>query len=142
MVNKLITHYLSDLSFEHKKPVKEGHKADDSLSSQDESDTKHDTLDESLLDPKHDRSSLEYTVNHTQKRLVEAKQKIAAAVEKKEDEHVLQGARDELARIIRELAGNFLARVHVFENSESYTANFDFKAFEPLAIFIFACDLA
>jgi len=38
MVDKLIKHYLSDLSFEHKKPIKEGHKADDSLSSQDESD--------------------------------------------------------------------------------------------------------
>jgi len=96
MVNKLITHYMTELTWDHKKPVKEGHKADDSLSSQDEADPKkHDTLDESLLDAKHDQSNFEWLVNHTQKRVVEAKQKIATALEQKEDEYVLQGARDE-----------------------------------------------
>jgi len=74
--------------------------------------------------------------------VVEAKQKIATALEEKQDEFELQGAKDEYARIVRELASNFTARVHVFETCEAYAAKFDFKAYEPLAIFTFACDLA
>jgi hypothetical protein len=116
MVQELIKHYLTDLSWDHKKPVKEGHKEDDSLSSQDESDSqqKKDTLDDGLLDAKHDRSNFEWSANYTQKRIVEAKDKIKVAIEKKEDEHVLQGARDEYQRLTRDLGCTLKNHVHLF----------------------------
>lgn len=56
MIDKLVKYYLTDLSFYHSKPVKDGHKEDDSNSSQDESGpNRYDTFDDDKLNPKHKR---------------------------------------------------------------------------------------
>lgn len=143
LVDQLIRHYLSDLTFafSHKKPVKEGTNNDDSLSS-DDALNKCDTLDETLLEPTSDRVAFESRINRDQKKIDECKTNIEKYSEKKEDEQELLIAKTLYIRLCRELGRWFRQEVHLFEHSEAYTTQFDFKAFEPLVVFNFACELA
>jgi len=143
MVDKIIKHYLQDLtwSFNHQKPVKEGTKNDDSLSSDDASN-KRDTLDESLLEPTSERSSFDYRVKQIQNKIAEAKANIAKYSVKKDDEHELTSAKTLYTSLCREQARSITQDIHLFVNSEEYTAKFDFTAFEPLVVYNYVCELA
>jgi len=111
----LLEKYLTDISFYHQKPVKEGHKEDDSLSSQDEDKAKADTLNESIFDPKSNRSNLEWYLSQSQKKVVEAKDKIAKNKGSKELEYQLRDAIEEYKRACREIANHLNGSVYLFE---------------------------
>ena len=133
-------HYLVN-SFNHQKPVKEGHKNDDSLSSQEE-DKSRDTLDHDLFNPQRNRNEFERQLGNIQKKIVEAKEKIAKSKNQQEQDYLLRDAVEEYKRMCRELGNFFAAFAYLFEQADAYLTAFDFKKYEPFAVYLFACQLA
>ena len=85
------------------------------MSSADESDHKRDTLDDGLLDPKHDRSNFEWSLNYTHKKIVETKEKLAKAIEDEDTDCTIQGLKNEIQRLTREVGSTIRNHAHLFE---------------------------
>ena len=94
VLDTLVKEYLSDLSFNDKKPVKEGFKDDDSQSSQEEDAVKKHTLDETLLDPKKLQSLFELSLELKTKEVVEFKTKLESLMENNGESYLIMGLKE------------------------------------------------
>lgn len=92
VLDTLTKQYLFDLNFDHKKPIKEGLKDEDSLSSQDEDTVKTHTLDDSLLDPRQLQNSFEHILEQSAKKVVESKTKMESSIAKN-DLHMIESTK-------------------------------------------------